>query len=546
MWFKQLTWYKRIGVRISIVTTLLGIGFLSVHTYFSIQYYRQELIEEVIRSVSLLSDTIKASSRSDMLLYAPDRLHQTVDNIGKQPFIQKMRIFNDVGEIIYSSDKSEMNLLVDKQAEQCYACHSAEKPVERLSTTERTRIFTDPTGHRVLGMINPIYNEPDCYNASCHVHPADKKVLGVMDIDVSLVPIDQRMRAAEAKLLSIGLASAVALAALILFLINHFLNQPLKVLIEGTRRVANDDLDVEIPIRTEDELAIFARSFNQMTQDLKRAKASLTQWGCRLEQMVCERTKDLQETQQQLIRSEKLASLGKLSAGIAHEINNPLTGILNLSQLLMDEFPAESEAHQDLKLIVRETKRCRNIVRGLLDFARQTAPEKTEVEVNQVIREILQIVSTQESFQNIKVETDLDPEVPRVMADLDQLKQVFFNVIVNASEAMGGSGELRLITRWEPDRSRIAVHCIDNGPGIPEENLNKLFDPFFTTKEMGTGLGLAISYGIIKAHRGNIEVRSKPGEGCEMIITLPADMTERVGGSHRSEAAHGEMAEGSA
>jgi two-component system NtrC family sensor kinase len=526
MWFKELNWYQRIGVKISVLTSVLAIGFLSVHTFFSIQYYREELIEEVIRSVSLLSDTIKASSRADMLLYAPDRLHQTVDNIGKQPSIQKMRIFNYVGEIIYSSDRSEMKLLVDKQAEQCYACHSVEKPLERLGTPERTRIFTSSSGNRVLGMINPIYNEPDCSTASCHVHPADQKVLGVMDIDVSLEPIDERIREAEAKLLSIGLASAVALAAIIMFLINRFLNQPLKVLIEGTRRVANDDLDVQIPVRSEDELGIFARSFNHMTQDLKRAKESLTQWGCRLEQMVCERTKDLQETQQQLIRSEKLASLGKLSAGIAHEINNPLTGILTLSQLLMDEFPEESDAHQDLKLIVRETIRCRSIVRGLLDFARQTAPEKVSIEINKVIQEILQIVTAQESFQNIRVETRYDPEIPRIMADLDQLKQVFFNVIVNASEAMGGNGELKIVTRWERDRSRIAVHCIDSGPGIPEKNLNRLFDPFFTTKEMGTGLGLAISYGILKAHRGNIEVKSKPGEGCEMIITLPAEYPE--------------------
>jgi two-component system NtrC family sensor kinase len=394
-------------------------------------------------------------------------------------------------------------------------------------------------------MINPIYNEPDCYNASCHVHPADQKVLGVMDIDVSLEPIDERMHAAEAKLLSIGLASAVALAALIIFLINHFLNQPLKMLIEGTRRVANDDLDVQIPIQSDDELGIFAQSFNQMTQDLKRAKASLTQWGCRLEQMVCERTKDLQETQQQLIRSEKLASLGKLSAGIAHEINNPLTGILNLSQLLVDEFPPDSEAHHDLKLIVRETIRCRSIVRGLLDFARQTAPEKATIEINRIIQEILHIVSSQESFQNIRVETRFDPELPRIMADLDQLKQVFFNVIVNASEAMAGNGELKILTRWERDRSRIVVHCIDTGPGIPDENLNKLFDPFFTTKEMGTGLGLAISYGIIKAHRGNIEVRSKPGEGCEMIITLPTDPPETLEPSQPMEAAAGKFAKGS-
>lgn len=522
MWFKKLTWYKRIGTKMSVLTSVLVIIFISAYTYFSIKSQREYLTEEVIRSVNLLSDTIKLSARKDMLLYAPERLHQLVDTFGTQPALEKVRIFNYVGEIMYSSDKAEMGMLVDKRAEQCYACHSAEKPLERLSTPERTRIF-EAGKYRVLGMINPIYNEPDCYNASCHVHPPDQKVLGVLDIDVSLQPMDLQIRSAEAKLLATGISSVIALALLIKFLMNHFLNQPLRKLITGTHRVAQGDLDFQIPVRSEDEIGIFAGSFNQMTRDLKRAKTSLTEWGNRLEQMVAERTQDLEQAQQQLIRSEKLASLGKLSAGVAHEINNPLTGILTFSQLLMEQFPEESQEHQDLKVIVQETIRCRNIVRGLLEFARQSAPEKHAVDIEALLQEVLHIVGNQESFQNIQLQKSIDSDIPDLMADRDQLKQVLFNIVVNAAEAMSGGGILEIRAQWMPDRAQAVLHFKDNGPGIDPDHLNKLFDPFFTTKEMGTGLGLAISYGIIKAHRGNIEIESKPGEGTHVIITLPAE-----------------------
>jgi two-component system, NtrC family, sensor kinase len=222
-----------------------------------------------------------------------------------------------------------------------------------------------------------------------------------------------------------------------------------------------------------------------------------------------------------LIRSEKLASLGKLSAGVAHEINNPLTGILTFSQLLMEQFPPESQEHQDLKVIVQETIRCRNIVRGLLEFARQSTPEKRPVDIKELLQEVLHIVSNQQLFQNIKLKKSIDPRIPDVMADRDQLKQVFFNIVVNAAEAMSGSGDLKIAAEWIVSKSQVALHFWDSGPGIEGENLNKLFDPFFTTKEMGTGLGLAISYGIIKVHRGNIEIESKKGEGTHVLITLP-------------------------
>ena len=528
MWFRQLPWYRRIGTKITVLTGALVLVSIGAYTTFSIKNQGREVTQEMIRSVILLSDTIKLSTREDMLRYVPERLHQLVDNLGNQPAFEKVHIFNSLGEIIYSSDRAEMGLMVDKRAEQCYACHAAERPLESLSTPERTRIFAGHQGGRILGMINPIYNEPDCSSATCHVHPPDQKVLGVLDLDVSLDPMDSRIRSAEAKLLSIGLTTVVALSCLIMFLVNRFLNRPLKELMNGTHRVAQGDLETAITVRTEDELGLFAESFNQMTGDLKQAKQSLTDWGNRLEQMVEERTRDLERAQQQLVRSEKLASLGKLSAGIAHEINNPLTGILTFSQMLLDEFPADSEPHHDLEVIVRETIRCRNIVRGLLEFARQSAPEKQSVQINQLLRDILELVGKQELFQNIEITTSFDPDLPRLQVDGDQIKQVFFNIVVNAGEAMASGGHLKLSTHLDRTGSKALVEFADNGSGIPEQALNNLFDPFFTTKEMGTGLGLAISYGIIKAHHGNIEISSTLGQGTRVLVSLPVEAHEQA------------------
>ncbi|MHC1728100.1 MAG: PAS domain-containing sensor histidine kinase [Syntrophobacteraceae bacterium] len=523
MWFNKPPWQKRLGTKVSILTCLLVIIIIGAYIAVSISDQRRNLMDEVIRNVSLLSDSIKLSSREDMLHYSPDRLHQLVDTIGNQQSIQKVRIFNSLGGIIYSSDKSEMGLSVDKQAEQCYKCHAAQQPLVRLDTPERARIFTSAQGERLLGMISPIYNEPDCSNASCHVHPVEQKVLGVLDIDLSLNAMDQHLLAAETRLILLGLFSVGLLSFALYFIMRYSLTRPLRELIEGTLRVAKEDLDFQIPVRTEDELGVFAQSFNNMTLELKKAQASLTAWGSRLEQMVEERTRDLQVAQQQLIRSEKLASLGKLSAGVAHEINNPLTGILTFSQLLMEQFPPESAEHNDLKVIVQETIRCRNIVRGLLEFARQTSPEKSTVAVHDLLDEVIRIVSNQESFQNIKLESVYGPEFSHLMADKDQLKQVFLNILINASEAMSGEGSLRISTQWIPEQHMAKIQFSDNGPGIRPEHLDKLFDPFFTTKKMGTGLGLAVSYGIIKSHRGNIEVESTPGQGTTITITLPAE-----------------------
>ena len=231
----------------------------------------------------------------------------------------------------------------------------------------------------------------------------------------------------------------------------------------------------------------------------------------------------LQETHLQLVSSEKMASLGKLAAGIAHEINNPLGGILIYSSLMIEDLPEEDSKRGDLARIVQEAGRCKEIVKSLLEFARQTEPKMEPTDINRAINDGLFFLVNQALFHNIQIVKDLDPFLPFVRGNASQLKQVFMNIIVNAAEAMHGNGTLTITTYSAPDRKRVSVEFTDTGEGIPEENLTRIFDPFFTTKDVGkgTGLGLATSYGIVEDHGGKIGVKSKVGEGTTFTIELP-------------------------
>jgi two-component system NtrC family sensor kinase len=243
-----------------------------------------------------------------------------------------------------------------------------------------------------------------------------------------------------------------------------------------------------------------------------------------LEWKVEERTRELQEIQSHLSQSEKLASIGKLAAGIAHEINNPLGGILIYSHLLLEDVPEGHPHHDNLQKIVKETTRCKGIVKGLLDFARPKEPEWAPTDIRDLLDACLSLTGRQALFQNIRVAKDYQSSLPRITADRAQLQQVFMNMIFNAAEAMEGKGTLTLRAYSDDGGKEVAVEIADTGHGIKDEDRERLFEPFFTTKEVGqgTGLGLAISYGIIQKHKGTIEVRSEPGRGATFIIKLPA------------------------
>jgi len=309
----------------------------------------------------------------------------------------------------------------------------------------------------------------------------------------------------------------------ILYFATSRITNPLQKMVVATQEIAKGDLSHKVEVKSKDEIGYLADSFNQMTADLKTANQKLIEWGKTLEKKVEERTKELREMQEHLIQSEKLASLGKLAAGIAHEINNPLGGILIYSHLLLEDTSKKSPHYENLKKIVKETSRCKDIVRGLLEFARPKEPEMTLININDAVDRSLAIVEGQTIFQNITLDKTYASDLPKIVADESQLQQVFMNIIINAAEAMDGKGKLSLRTSMNTDRTHIEIKISDTGHGIKEEDKKRLFEPFFSTKEVGkgTGLGLAISYSIIQKHQGTIEVESQEGKGSAFIVKLP-------------------------
>jgi two-component system, NtrC family, sensor kinase len=319
-------------------------------------------------------------------------------------------------------------------------------------------------------------------------------------------------------LLGVFLVTWVAIA------VAQRISRPIQAMAEAARKIAQGDYNQEVKVSSADEIGVLAENFNLMVSELVGAHAELRVWGENLEKKVEERTAELKAMQAHLITSEKLAAVGKLAAGVAHEINNPLTGILTNSSLMLQDLPPDDPRREDLQTIVDETLRCRKIVKGLLDFARQTKPQKQALDINKVVQDVFSLVRNQASFQNVTLRMELEQELPSVRADADQMRQVFLNIVLNAADAMAGGkgGEIVVRSRFNQATGFVEVAISDKGPGIPEEIRDKLFEPFFSTKKQGTGLGLSIAYGIMERHKGTLKVQSMPGQGTTFTATLPA------------------------
>lgn len=315
----------------------------------------------------------------------------------------------------------------------------------------------------------------------------------------------------------------VVLLLIILYFSTSRIINPLQNMVDATKKISSGDLSHKINVKSRDEIGHLAVSFNRMTDNLQTANEELVDWGKTLEKKVEERTKEIRDMQHQMIQSEKLASLGKLSASIAHEINNPLGSVLIYSHLMFEEMDEKDENYENVRKIIKETTRCKNIVKDLLEFARSREPRKDTLNINERLENSLDIISKHAAFQNVKITKHLTPRLPEIVADGDQLQQVFMNIAINACEAMDGKGDLTLRTYKDSIGENITVEIKDTGCGISKEVLDRLFEPFFTTKEVGrgTGLGLAVSYGIIMRHSGTIDVESEEGKGTTFTIKLP-------------------------
>ncbi len=521
----QVPFRRRLSVRLTTaMVSVVGVAFAGF-VLLALRAQRARLEGEAVRGAALLSDTIRASGLEHMLEDRRSDAYALMDTIGKQEGIEKVRIFNKEGRITFSTQRAEIGSLVDKRAESCYACHAAGQPLVRLALPSRSRIYTANGDHRVLAMVTPVYNEPRCSDAACHAHPSEQQVLGVVDVGVSLAAIDHSLKSLTTRTLGLAVASLLVIALGVVFFSDRVVMRPLFSLLEGIRRIAQGDLAYRIVAGAPDELGLLAESFNRMTDRLQEARAEIEDLLNGLERQVEQRTAALRDAHSALLQGEKLASLGRLAASIAHEINNPLAGILTFAKLLIRDLEdgsqdpaARDQSLRNLRLVEREAGRCTAIVRNLLDFARERPLNLSEVNLNQAVNEALSLVDHQLTLRGITLDKRLEP-LPPISADFGQLRQALVNVILNAADAMSAGGLLTISSRTNPEGVELVV--ADVGVGIPPEHLARIFDPFFSTKDKGTGLGLSVVYGIVERHGGRLEVKSELGKGTSVRIRLP-------------------------
>ena len=519
-----LPWWNRLSLKLTAVIALVTLLATAAFMLLGLSTQHRYLTDEVVRGAARFSDTIRASTYHSMLADQRNAAYQIMETIGRLQGIEKVRMMNKEGRITFSTDRTEVGQYVDKRAESCYACHAADQPLVRLAVPSRAREF-ERDGHRVLGMVTPIYNEPSCLG--CHKPLEVQQVLGVVDIAISLADIDQEMTVLRRSSILVSGLAVLLLAGGVSFLARRFVVKPVTELVEGTHRIAQLDLDQYMPVHRTDEIGRLASAFNDMTGSLKRAREDLRHLNENLERQVEERTAALKEAQIQLIQSEKLSSLGRLAASVAHEINNPLSGILTYAKLMLrlhEEGALTPKAREacisNLRLVRRETERCSAIVGNLLDFARQRPLSLKEVNLNLAAEEALSLLAHQIAMQGITLEKRFAP-LPSVHADFGQIRQAVVNIALNACQAMAEGGTLSLTTAASSDGKWVQLTLVDTGPGIPPDHLSRIFDPFFTTKEKGTGLGLSVVYGIIERHGGKLDIASQVGRGTTVIIRLP-------------------------
>jgi two-component system NtrC family sensor kinase len=503
--------------------------------FLVVQFQREHLQAEVAQHVVQISELIVKSTRYAMLMDERELVDKIIHDIGRQKGIERVRVVNKDGEISYSNRSAEVGQLVRQEDEPCVNCHQTSKPLAKVPDDQRWKVYETAGGRRVLTAMQPILNEHTCSSDSCHEHRASQTVLGLVDVAYSLDELDQSIKQHSSNILGGALGVVLLVAASVGLLLQRMIYLPLRDLESGAKTISSGNLDHRIPVRSVDDFGRLAVSFNQMTSALKGSRSEIEELVQTLESKVEEKSQALQVAQAEVAQGEKLAAIGQLASGIAHELNSPLTGILTFASLLRKKMNEGSQDAEDLDLVIRETKRCASIIKRLLDFAREKVPLKERFNLNRLIEDTVRLIDRPASLQQVEIITDLDEELPEIWGDADLIKQVLLNVLVNAEQSISGAGTVLVETRkYLPKASTpagpepqpmVEIAVKDTGCGIPEANLQRIFDPFFTSKEVGkgTGLGLSVSHGIVKSHGGEIKVESHVGAGSTFRIYLPID-----------------------
>ncbi len=426
---------KLIGYLLTLMVAIFGLlGYLNIHLH------RQDLESDTLASAERVSDVINRSTTYYMLRNDREGLYHSIQTMADEPGMVKVRIFDQEGRIGYSTDLAEVNHVLDKKAEACYGCHNQSQPLARLNRPDRFRIYRGDGGQRVLGIITPIENRPSCSNADCHAHPASQQVLGVLDTDLSLAKTDTQLAGSSALMLYYTAAALLIVTVLSFLFVWQVVGEPIRALKQGTEHLAQGELGHQIEVESQDEVGDLAQSFNSMSLQLRGANEEIVTWAKTLEDRVEQKTKELQRAHDHVLHVEKMASLGKMAAVVAHEVNNPLSGILTYAKLLrkwvgtgQTQNEKRDEAMQCLELIAAESRRCGDLIKNLLTLSRTAPMNVQSTDLNAVIDRSLLLVRHQLELVGVELQLNLAKDLPLMHCDPAQIEQVLLALIMNAS-----------------------------------------------------------------------------------------------------------------
>jgi two-component system NtrC family sensor kinase len=493
----------------------------------------KSVISENGNNIGLL---VESALYKAMLENNQSSLQEILDQINSMSGIDNVSMYDKNNNLAYTSILNESTNHSDPD---CISCHADLN--EMFSPDEKSYRIVDANSECVMNPKNgnvrnlliksPILNNPSCSTTDCHAHSSNEKVLGSLIIKMPLHGLDNALTESTTDYF---LLASILTAFLILFLIlftNKKIKTPLNELIKASEAVARGDKSKRLPVKQNQlsDMRLVSVAFNEMLDNLQTATLELENWSQQLEYKVQKKSEELGQVQNELINIERIASLGKLSLSVAHEINNPLSGILIYTKLIHKQLSNQNldqdkinNMLKNLKLIESETKRCGDIVKGLLDFSRKGQDGFEQKHVDEILRDTIDLLEHTMKIKEIHFISDLSAKKDLISCSPNQIKQTCLAIIVNATEAVGENGEITVRT-VNPDETQIRIEITDNGVGIPEEDIPHIFEPFFSTKTKtsGIGLGLSIVHGIIQSHNGKVEVKSKRGTGTTISIILP-------------------------
>jgi two-component system NtrC family sensor kinase len=516
---------------LALVSLIIIGGGISWYTL--IRMGRTNLIREAVKDAASYSDLVKKSVRYGMLTYNKEAIQQTIDDLGSAKDIRGIKLFNSKGRIFYSSKREEIGHQVDRTARDCQGCHvDPQKPSETLTKGSQWTTYLGNEGYNLLTFIDPVYNEPSCSRAACHVHSPDQRVLGILESEFSLAAVDKDIKEQTIHTTVYAFALMGIISVILYVILRKFVLKPVTSLSSAMGTVAQGDLERTVTASSDDEIGRLVHTFNGMTRELKTSREKMEAWTENLEREVAKKTDALKKSQDRLVQAEKLAALGRMTADVAHEIRNPLTAIGGFARRLYKSAAGDKEKER-AEVIVYEVDRLEKILRDVLTFSRDA---RFHLEKHSVVDLLYDVANLHEpvcSEQSVSVEVVLEKDLPPVLMDKDQVRQALTNLITNALDAMPGGGTLKISAGSEylNDVRYVFLRVSDTGTGIDEDKLPLIFEPFFSTKEIGhrTGLGLSITRKIIEEHGGFIRTESVRGEGSIFSLYFPQPGEEKPG-----------------